>query len=63
MPKTNQTITKSWPAIKEDLLGFLSDTDAWIIDELKKAYSEKNWNAIASIIEIMDAVHNLSHSH
>ncbi len=43
MPNMKYTITESWPALKEDLISFLSDTDAWIIDELKNAHGAKDW--------------------
>ena len=38
MSEIKYTILESWPALKEDLGSFLSDTDAWIISELKKAH-------------------------
>ncbi len=57
------TILESWPILKEDLISFLSDTDAWVIAELKKAYEAKDWGRIGNIIDVMDAIHNLSHSH
>ncbi len=57
------TILESWPMLKEDLISFLSDTDAWVIAELKKAYEAKDWGRIGNIIDVMDSIHNLSHSH
>lgn len=63
MSKSKYTILESWPAIKEDLVGFLSDTDAWIIAELKNAHEAKDWKKILNLIEIMESVHDLSHSH
>ena len=57
------SILESWPGIREDLKGFLSDTDAWIIIELKKAHENKDWEQIEKIIGLMDMVHNLSHGH
>jgi hypothetical protein len=63
MTETNSTILESWPGLKEDLVSFLSDTDAWIITEIKKGYEDKDWERIKKIIEVMDTVHNLSHSH
>jgi len=63
MPDNDYTILESWPMLKKDLLSFLSDTDAWVITELKKAYQAKDWGRINNIIDVMDAVHNLSHSH
>ena len=49
--------------LKEDLITFLSDTDAWVITELKKARKTKDWRRIGKVIGVMDSVHNLSHSH
>jgi len=63
MTETKSTILESWPAIKEDLRDFLSDTDAWIISEIKKAYEYKDWEMVLKLIDVMDTVHNLSHSH
>ncbi|MFC1897893.1 hypothetical protein ACFLX8_04975 [Chloroflexota bacterium] len=63
MSEQKYTILESWPALKEDLEGFLSDTDAWIISELKKARTAKDWRTVGSIIEVMEFVHNLNHSH
>ena len=63
MPDNEYTILESWPMLKEDLLSFLSDTDAWVITELKKAYETKDWGRISNIIDVMDSIHNLSHSH
>jgi flagellin-specific chaperone FliS len=57
------TLTQSWPVIKEDLMSFLSDTDAWIIEQLKEAYVAKDWEIVHKVIDIMESVHNLSHSH
>jgi hypothetical protein len=63
MSDTEYTILESWPMLKEDLISFLGDTDAWIITELKKAYQDKDWGRISNIIDVMDSVHDLSHSH
>ena len=63
MPETKNTILESWPALKEDLGSFLSDTDAWIIAELKQAYQANDWESISKAIEVMEFVHNLNHSH
>jgi hypothetical protein len=63
MSNVEYTILESWPMLKEDLISFLSDTDAWVIAELKKAYAAKDWNRIGNIIDVMDSVHDLSHSH
>jgi len=57
------TILESWPALKEDLVNFLSDTDAWAISELNNAYENKNWEKVSKLIEVMELLHNLSHSH
>jgi len=63
MSNRKHTILESWPMLKEDLISFLSDTDAWVITELKKAYKTKDWGRIAKVIDVMDSVHDLSHSH
>ena len=63
MPNSEYTILESWPMLKEDLLSFLGDTDARVITELKKACETKDWGRIANIIDVMDSIYNLSHSH
>ena len=63
MSNIEYSILESWPMLKEDLISFLSDTDEWVITELKKAYQAKDWRKISSIIDVMDSIHNLSHSH
>ena len=63
MSEVNYTILESWPALKEDLMSFLSDTDAWIITELKNAHAANDWGKVLNLIEIMESVHALSHSH
>ena len=63
MSATKYTILESWPMLKEDLISFLSDTDAWVINELKKACETKDWGRISNVIDVMDSLHNLSHSH
>jgi hypothetical protein len=63
MPEPRYTILDSWPGLKHDLVDFLSDTDAWTIAQLRKAYKAKDWTAIQSIIEVMESVHSLSHAH
>ena len=63
MSEIKYTILESWPALKEDLISFLSDTDAWIIAELKNAQETKDWARVLNVIEIMETVHTLSHSH
>ena len=42
---------------------FLSDTDAWVISELKEAHKAKDWGSVFNIIDIMELLHNMSHSH
>ncbi len=63
MSRTEQTFLESWPALKDDLKDFLADTDAWIISALKEAHSSKDWGKVLKIIDIMETVHNMSHSH
>jgi hypothetical protein len=63
MAEKKYTILESWPALKDDLIGFISDTDAWIIAELRSAYQAKDWVKIGNIIDVMESVHNLSHPH
>jgi len=63
MSELKYTILESWPALKEDLVSFLSDTDAWIIAELKNAHEAKDWQKVVNVIEVMESVHTLSHSH
>jgi hypothetical protein len=63
MSTTEYTILESWPMLKEDLISFLSDTDAWVIAELRKASKTKDWGIISKIIDVMDSVHELQHSH
>lgn len=63
MPDAEYTIVGLWPILKEDLISFLSDTDAWAIAELKKALEIEDWGRIRNVIEVMDSLHNLSHSH
>ncbi len=63
MSEMKYKIVESWPALKEDLMSFLSDTDGWIIAEVKNALADKDWGKIRKIIEIMESVHSLSHSH
>ena len=63
MSNIEYTILESWPMLKEDLISFLSDTDAWVIAELRKASKAKDWARIGNLIDVMDSLHNLSHSH
>ena len=61
--KSKDTILESWPGLKEDLITFLSDTDSWIVTELRKGIKAKDWSRITKVVEIMESMHNLSHSH
>ncbi len=63
MSEMKYTILESWPALKEDLESFLSDTDAWIIYELKKANEANDWESVRKVIDVMESVHNMNHSH
>ena len=63
MSNIEYTILESWPMLKEDLISFLSDTDAWVIAELKKACETQDWDKISKVIDVMDSIHDLSHSH
>ncbi len=63
MSQINYTILESWPALKEDLSEFLSDTDAWAISVLKEAHEAKDWAKILKLIDVMELLHNMSHSH
>ena len=63
MPQTAATIIESWPALKQDLQSFLADTDSWVISELKKARETGDWEKVTSLIDVMELVHNMSHSH
>jgi len=63
MSDRKQTILESWPMLKEDLVSFLSDTAAWVVAELRMASAAKDWQRVSRGIDLMDALHNLSHSH
>ena len=63
MSEIKHTILESWPMLKEDLESFLSDTDAWIIAELKKASEANDWESVLKVIDVMESVHNMNHSH
>jgi len=63
MSQIRHTILESWPALKEDLGSFLSDTDAWVISELRKANEANDWEQVLKVIDIMELLHNMSHSH
>ena len=63
MSQIKYTILESWPALKEDLRGFLSDTDAWVISKLKKAQEANDWETVLNVIDVMEVVHDMSHSH
>jgi len=57
------TILESWPALRGDLASFLADTDGWAISELKKARKADDWAKVLGIIDVMELLHNISHSH
>jgi hypothetical protein len=63
MSEIKYTILESWPALKEGLAGLISDTDAWVISKLKEAHEAKDWESVLNIIDIMELLHNMSHSH
>lgn len=63
MSEAKRTILGSWPALKEDLESFLSDTDAWIISELKKAHQSGDWDTVLKVIGVMESVHGINHAH
>jgi len=63
MAKAKSTILESWPALKNDLINFLTDTDEWIMMELRKAYDTKDWERVSKVIDVMESVHEISHSH
>ena len=63
MSEMKYTILESWPALKEDLAGLISDTDAWVISKLEEAHEAKDWGSVLNIIDIMELLHNMSHSH
>ena len=63
MSGRTQTMLESWPMLKENLVSFLSDTDARVVAELKKASTAKDWQRVSSVIDLMAALYNLSHSH
>lgn len=63
MASTEHSIIGYWPALKTDLTRLISDTDAWVIAEIKKAYENKDWDRIGKVIEVMDLIHDLSHGH
>jgi hypothetical protein len=63
MAEKKNTLLESWPALKDDLENFLSDTDAWIIAKLKDAHEAKDWATVLKIIDVMETVHDMAHSH
>lgn len=63
MSAMKHTILESWPMLREDLESFLSDTDAWIIAELKKASEANDWESVLKVIDVMETVHNMNHAH
>lgn len=56
MEETKHTIIESWSGLKEDLVSFLSDTDAWIMVELKKAHRSRDWGKVQRVMEVMESV-------
>ncbi len=63
MSQMKYRILESWPALKEDLSSLLSDTDAWIISELRQAQKDNDWEKVLKIIDVMELIHGMSHSH
>ncbi len=63
MPRKKPTILESWPALREDLHSFLSDTDDWAICELTKAYEAKDWESVRKVLEVMEFLHDMAHTH
>ncbi len=63
MSETRYTILESWPALREDLQRFLSDTDAWAISELKEAHEAKDWTKVLNVIDVMELLHSMPNSH
>jgi len=63
MTEAKQTILESWPALKDDLEDFLTDTDAWIILKLKEAHEAQDWETVLKIIDVMETVHDMAHTH
>ena len=61
MSEMKRTTLELWPELKEDLESFLSNTDTWMISELKTAYQAKDWKATIKLIGVMESVHNLNH--
>jgi len=63
MPEKESKILDYWPTIKDDLRDFASDTDAWIISELKQAHEAQDWGKVVKLIAVMEMVHNMAHAH
>ena len=63
MLQAKHTILESWPGLKEDLRSFLSCTDAWAISALKEAHEAKDWKKVMDIIDIMELLDDMHHSH
>ncbi len=63
MAKAKSTIIESWPALKNDLISFLTDTDQWIMTELKNARDNKDWEKVGKVIDVMESVHGMVQSH
>ena len=62
MAENNSKILEFWPAIRDDLRNFLSDTDAWIIAEIKKAQEAQDWERVLKLIDVMSTIHTRSDS-
>ena len=63
MSNIEYTSLESCSMLKKDLINFLSDTDAWVIAESKKACETQDWDKISNVIDVTGLIHNLSHSH
>jgi len=63
MPQADYSILDSWPGLREDLASLLSDTDVWVISELKRAHEAKDWQRVGNLIDVMEMIHNISHHH
>jgi len=57
MAENKSKILEFWPAIRDDLRNFLSDTDAWIIAEIKKAQEAEDWERVLKLIDMMSTIH------
>ena len=63
MSQMKYRILESWPALKKDLSSLLSDTDAWTIAELRQAHEDEDWVKVLNVIDVMELIHSMSHSH